>query len=61
MSDHNSYYQKELQYNTKRLRYLVRRLPSFCGEYFRGIEHTTLFLPGLIMPMILGYSLIFSN
>ncbi|HZJ58180.1 MAG TPA: tyrosine-type recombinase/integrase [Clostridia bacterium] len=41
MSNHDSYYQKELQYNTKRLRNLIRDLPSLCGEYFRGIEHTT--------------------
>lgn len=41
MSNHDSYYEKELLYNTKRLRYLIRDLPSFCGEYLRGIEHTT--------------------
>ena len=40
MSDHNSYYQKELQYNTKRLRYLVRICQASVANIF-GIEHTT--------------------
>jgi integrase/recombinase XerC len=37
----NSYFIKEQQRNTKRLRNLIADLPSFCEEYFRGIEHTT--------------------
>jgi len=37
----NSYYIKEQQRNTKRLRKLIADLPGFCEEYFRGIEHTT--------------------
>ena len=37
----NSYYIKEQQRNTKRLRQLIADLPIFCEEYFRGIEHTT--------------------
>lgn len=41
MSNNNSYHYKEQQNNTKKLRNLVNQLPKFCGEYFRGIEHTT--------------------
>ena len=37
----NSYFIKEQQRNTKRLRNLIADLPIFCEEYFRGIEHTT--------------------
>ena len=41
MSNQNSYFIKEQQQNTKKLRSLIKDLPSFCEEYFRGIEHTT--------------------
>lgn len=41
MSGNNSYYLNEYQHNTKKLRSLIGDLPSFCEEYFRGIEHTT--------------------
>lgn len=41
MSNYNSYYLKEHQHNTKKLRSLMKDLPGFCEEYFRGIEHTT--------------------
>ena len=41
MSNQNSYYIKEHQHNTKKLRSLIGDLPDFCWEYFRGIEHTT--------------------
>ncbi|NLJ40643.1 MAG: tyrosine-type recombinase/integrase [Clostridiales bacterium] len=41
MSNKSSYYIKEYQMNTQKLRRLLRDLPEFCWEYFRGIENTT--------------------
>lgn len=41
MSNHNTYYLREHHRNTQKLRDLLKDLPSFCREYFRGIEHTT--------------------
>jgi len=41
MNNEKSYYQEQNQRNVTRLRNLLKDLPEFCNEYFRGIEHTT--------------------
>lgn len=41
MNSEKSYYQEQNLRNVTRLRNLLKELPEFCNEYFRGIEHTT--------------------
>ena len=41
-----SYHEQEDIENTKRIRGILKELPPFCTDFFRGIE------PGLRMPMI---------
>lgn len=36
-----SYHEQEVIENTKRLRAMMRELPPFCGDFFRGIEPRT--------------------
>ncbi len=40
MSGYNYHDKKNIE-NTKRLRKIMRELPRFCGDFFRGIEPTT--------------------
>ena len=36
-----SYHEQEMIENTKKLRKLIRELPPFCADFFRGIEPRT--------------------
>lgn len=40
-SNVETYHQKNLLDNTKKLRNLLSEMPGFCKDYFRGIENTT--------------------
>ena len=46
-----SYHEQEDIENTKRIRGILKELPPFCTDFFRGIEPRTS-APGLRMPMI---------
>ena len=35
-----SYHEQEIIENTKRLRQMLKELPPFCADFFRGIEPT---------------------
>ncbi|NMA96483.1 MAG: tyrosine-type recombinase/integrase [Clostridiales bacterium] len=41
MNKENSYYSKRQNENTIRLRRVLKDLPKFCAEFFRGIDHNT--------------------
>lgn len=43
----NDYFIKEHHQNLKNLRIIMKDLPSFCEDFFRGIEHTTSILTRL--------------
>ncbi len=36
-----SYHEQEIIENTKRLRQMLKELPPFCADFFRGIEPRT--------------------
>ena len=58
MSNLPYYEQKDIE-NIQKLRTMLKELPPFCTEYFRGIEPRTSNAPELLMPMICLYFLIF--
>lgn len=41
MAKNYSYYEQQTMENTRRLRELIRELPPYAGDFFRGIEPTT--------------------
>lgn len=48
-----SYHEQEDIENTKRIRGILKELPPFCTDFFRGIESSVhQRAPGLRMPMI---------
>ena len=40
-SNNETYHQQNIQQNTQKLRNLLREMPGFCKDYFRGIEPST--------------------
>ena len=50
-----SYHEQKDKENIIRLRGLIRDLPGFCADFFRGIEPRTLHEPELHMHMICIY------
>ena len=42
-----SYHEQEIIENTKRLRQMLKELPPFCADFFRGIEPRTSSRPEL--------------
>ena len=47
-----SYHEQEMIENTKKLRKLIRELPPFCADFFRGIDLVLLRGQELLMLMI---------
>lgn len=41
MSSSTTHNQRQEQINTKKLRQILKSLPDFCRDFFRGIEHNT--------------------
>ena len=36
---HNNYHEEVNKKNIKKLRQLLEKLPTFCGQFFRGVDH----------------------